>query len=305
MPPAIIALVVLVGSVALGALLRARGTAAVAAQCDALRNRLATLGPGGDPAERARLEAGLRLCAEDLAARGIEVDFSDIELQNATAASMQIDQLWSDYLATSYADPISRSGKRGAIFRLLDGMVDTLNKAGQAATTDAGKNRVREAIQGEILKSLRRVQCLTGGQSGCGRDGVNEPDWDERARDELQHGAFALGLRTAIGNGWRTPRDRGGPETASPAWDLFRRAEPSGNVPPADLFRVGELAELIDPSWDVFGGGPHYAGQTTTIRTAWQNTGRTPYDNVKLFQIADIGKLVRPIRRFGNVRLGT
>lgn len=283
---AAIVLFALVGAVAFASLRKGAATSDLSEACRTIQRRIATLPWDADPGTRAQLEAELRNCAADLAARGIDIDFSTIALGNARNTGQQIESLWSDYRGTDYGDTVKRDNTRRAMMRLLDQLVTTLREAAATATTPAQKTAARDEILTQIGKSIDRAYCLNTGGAGCGRFGVVEPDWDERARDELTHGAFALGLRAAQENGYRTPRDRGEPRDSDPHWRNWFLARTSGNYPAEGLFRIGELGPLVDPSWDTFGGGPHYAGQTLAIRAAWDAPQDVPYSLVPVHRIS-------------------
>lgn len=265
------------------ALLVVRKSAGTASVADACRDLQREIESGGetDPAKRQRKIDQLRSCTADLAAQGIAVDLSSIALGNARATASLLDLQWGDYRGTDYADTVRRGNIRNNMGRLQDQLRDQLSEAARNATTLEGRAKVREEIQRQIVASLDRAQCYQSGAQGCGRSGIIEGDWDERTRDEIQHGALALGLRTAVETGWRTPRDRGDPAD-NYQWGAWNRSQASGNVVPAMLYRVGELERVLAPSWDDFGGGPHYPGQRDAIQATWTagTSGTSPYDIV-------------------------
>lgn len=303
---AAVILFALVGVVAFASLRKGAEVSGLSTECRDIQRNLATLPWDADPGTRAQMEAQLRNCAADLAARGIDIDFATIAVGNARNTGAQIESLWSDYRGTDYGDTVKRDNTRRAMMRLLDQLVVTLREAGTSARTPAERAMVRDEILAQIAKSVDRAYCLNTGGAGCGRFGVVEPDWDERARDELTHGAFALGLRDAQENGYRTPRDRGEPRESDPHWRNWFLARTSGNFPPEGLMRIGELGPLVDPSWDTFGGGPHYAGQTIAIRNAWTAPQSSPYSLVPVppppaYSAADIA---RAIGNTGKLNIG-
>lgn len=301
MPIAAVALFVIVAAVAAVALRRGAGVAGLSEGCRDIQRAIATLPANAPPDQRRVLEAQLRNCAADLAARGIAVDMSEIALGNARNTAGQIEATWSDYLATDYTDIIGRKAKMGHLYQLLDSLVASLLEAARNATTSASMTTVRTEIQQQMVRSLDRALCRANGGSGCGRYGYNEDDWDVQMLHEMQHGAFALGLRDAIRSGWRSPRDIGDGEVNAPAWAAYRRALPSGNVPPADLYRIGELARAIHPTWDDFGGGPHYHGAYLNFVGAWNaSPAVNPYDVVKplRYNAGAVARAARPLSTF-------
>ncbi len=298
--PVIAALIfVAVAGFALIAFRKSSGEAAEA-DCRAKQKRL-TSGGITDPSERARLEADVRLCAASLQAQGIAVDMSAIALANARNTAAEIDIAWSNYQGTDYADTIKRGDIRNNMGRLQDQIRQNLIDAAREATNEAQRAVIREEIQRQILASLRRADCYQSGAQGCGRSGAIEGDWDERTRDEIQHGALALGLRTGLETGWRTPRDLGEPRDVA-AWAAWNRSQASGNVVPASLYRIGELGRVLTPTWDDFGGGPHYPGQRATIQATWEagTGGTSPYDMVKPLAAVDFRRRLD----FGALRVG-
>jgi hypothetical protein len=229
MPLLIVAVIALALVVALGvpAALKAGAVAGVSEECRAIQRELSTLGQGADPARREVLNQRLAQCARDLAATGASVDAVGIYLETAESAAVNIQSEWGNFKTTDYSDGIKRGTTRGTILRIAESsLIPALRQAVVDAQTPRDLERVKLAILRQIEASLDRAKCFSGDGPGCGRFGLNESNWDEKARDELVNITIPLGIDAALLYGWRPP-----------AWKEAGRVLPPGGF-------MGQIPEL-------------------------------------------------------------
>lgn len=277
---AAVVLLLVVAAVGLLGVKRAADTASIASECREAVRRLSD--PNLGTAERESLVARARECRDDLAAAGIQFDPIDALVRVAETTMGAIDRQWGDFRSVDYSDVVQRTNKRNDIGRNLDLLGRQLREIAVNAESEEQRAKARRIIERAILDSLNRASMYAAGSSGTARYfGSLEPNWDEKVRDEVTHGAFAFGLRAATESGWRSPNDRGEPDRYSPNWDpWFAAADRFGDRwTLASLWRVGELARITAPEFTML--GVQYAGQRGEVERAYRETLDTPYSLVK------------------------
>lgn len=183
-------------------------------ECRALRDRLATMRvQGGNVEEQRKVEAALRRCETELERLGLDSDRFGAAVESIATIRTQIDQEWSHYRSTSDSDFVKRSNTRGTIRRLVVDVVRRLREALALARTGGEVDAVEHLALGVAREAFDRARCFELSQGGCGRSGVSEPDWDERAQDEYLSGVVPIvGAVEVLINGKLS---------ALPRWDLI------------------------------------------------------------------------------------
>lgn len=181
---------------------------ATLAECDALRARLTgERVQGGNPVVAAQLEAQLNACLASANAQGAKVDTSDITLEACTLMQRNIDQEWTHYKSTVWADSVKRNNTRQQVLRLGEDMVACYRRAVLGATTIAGLNKIEAAVRESITGSYVRANCALSNEGSCGRLGpIEEPHNNDKATDELLRIGFPLGAFEVYGPWWEKYR---------------------------------------------------------------------------------------------------
>lgn len=260
-----IALLVLVLVIAVP-MIRRRQVEGQCAQLMAERSRRSV--QGANQTELEQLDADIRTCQGAARALGSTVDPSAGELELARDDAQLASSEWRQYVDTADTDAIKRNGTRDGVLGAERSAVQKFRSAVEAATSLDGLRNIERVLIGEMATSYGRAACFVAGEHGCSRTGLNEPDWDERARDELVTYAIPLGARQAIDAGAWTPTPPGTAlewQAAGPH-DIFHAPRP---LYPGDesLFRLRRLWRIYDEN----------VGQAGAIRTAWQQNTDTVY----------------------------
>lgn len=223
---------------------------------------------GANQTELESLDADIRNCQQAARALGSTVDPSAGELALARGDAQLVGSEWSNYIATGDCDLAKRQDTRDSVLRAERRVVEDLRRAVGAATSLDGLRALERFIVGEVAGSYGRAACFVAGEHGCSRCGLDETDWDERARDELVTYAFPLGARQLIETGAWSPTPSGTAlewQAAGPR-DIFH---PTRVLYAGDdsLFRMRRLWRIWDEN----------VGQAGAIRSAWQSQTDTVY----------------------------
>ncbi len=227
---------------------------------------------GANQTELEQLDADIRTCQQAARAAGSKIDPSAGDLSVARSDAQLITSEWGNYRATGDCDLAKRNDTRDAVLRAERRVVDDLRRAVAAAETLDGLRAIERFTIGEIRASVDRARCFLSGDHGCSRCGIDEPDWDERARDELLTYAFPLGARQAVESGAWSPVPSysaeewiaGGPQGIDAAFRGVRRL---GDERDRSLLRIGALRRIFDEN----------PGQAGRIVQAWRDSTDTVY----------------------------
>ena len=185
-----------------------------AGQCRELRDQLARARVQGKSVEDAqKIEAALRQCEAEMERLGLDVDRWAGAMEEIQGLRQKIDQEWGHYRSTDTADAVKRNNTRNTIKRSADELMRKLRATLGIASSAAELDQLQSAALGVAADAFARARCFELSESGCGRMALNEPDWDERARDEY------LGLVVPIVGAVEVLIN--GKLSALPRWDLI------------------------------------------------------------------------------------
>jgi hypothetical protein len=247
-------------------MLRRRQLEGQCAQLMAERSRRSV--QGANQTELEQLDADIRNCQQAARAAGSTIDPSAGELELARSSAQLIGSEWRQYVSTADTDAAKRNDTRDAVLSAERTTVEQARNAVSAATSLDGLRAIQAFLIGQMTDSYAHAACFVAGEHGCSRTGINEPDWDERARDELVTYLIPLGARQAIESGAWAPTPPGTAlewQAAGPR-DIFHAARvlyPNDDT----LFRLRRLWRIWDEN----------VGQAGTIRLAWQQNTDTVF----------------------------
>lgn len=185
-----------------------------AGECRELRDQLARARVQGRSVEDAqKIEAALRQCEAEMERLGLDVDRWAGAMEEIQGLRQKIDQEWGHYRSTDTSDAVKRNMTRNTIKRSADELMRKLRATVGVARSAAELDQLRAVALGVAADAFARARCFELSESGCGRLALNEPDWDERARDEY------LGLLVPIVGAVEVLIN--GKLSALPRWDLI------------------------------------------------------------------------------------
>lgn len=155
-------------------------------QCAQIQAALtAASSQGGDPTAQAGLRAQLEECVARANALGAGIDTAGVVLAEADASYGQQIQEWSNYRSTIGEDAVKRNNTRSTILRIAQDSAGTYQHAITLATSAETLSLICCSVLRSLCESADRMACFYDNGAGCGRYGVNEPSFEERAADEV------------------------------------------------------------------------------------------------------------------------